>query len=98
MTAQAPAPKKLVQSTIDAQNATFDVLAEQARLLGFDEAVLILSNSRHENLKLVRFKTADEHRAAVVVGEAEHMMLDKLVPKLSRPAKPLPPSGGKAVG
>ena len=91
-------PKKLVQSTIEAQDATFDMLAAQARMLGFDECLLILSNSRSENLKLVRFRAVSESRAAVVVGEAEQMMLEKMVPKLSRPAKTTrPPSGGKAV-
>lgn len=91
-----------VQGAMAAQDATFDAIAKQAAQLGFDEAVLILSNSRQEKLKLVRFHAASETRAVVIVGEAEHLLIEKLsagAPPLTRPAKVARhKSGGKAVG
>lgn len=88
---------KSVKGALGAQQITFDLLAQQAAELGFDEAVLILSNSRKENLKLVRFHAVSETRAAVIIGEAEHMMIEKIsagAPR-KRPAKiERPKSGG----
>lgn len=95
------AAPKSVQSALGAQQITFDLLAKQAADLGFDEAVLILSNSRKENLKLVRFHAVSETRAAVIVGETEHMLLDKLAggAPLPKPAKQArPKSSGQGVG
>lgn len=90
-----------IQGAIKAQDATFDALATQAAQLGFDEAVLILSNSRLEKLKLVRFHAASEARAAVIVGEAEHMLIEKLTagtPPLRPEGKARPSRSGEAIG
>ena len=84
-----PKTPTYIQRAFDAQDATFDALAKQAEQLGFDEAVLVLANSRN-GLKVVRFHAVSESRAAVVIGEAEHMMIEKIsagAPPLTRPAK-----------
>lgn len=57
--------------------ANFHDIIEEAREMGFDEAVLVLSRSDSEGL-LVRFHATSLGRAATILKDAELSALDKI--------------------